>query len=65
MLSQPLKGYQNPWFTRFTRFGDTHLVFGQEQGISCGLACVIMAAYKINKLTPSVKAMYDEDDMMK
>ena len=54
-----------PWFTRFTRFGDTHMVFGQEQGISCGLACVIMAAYKINKLTPSVKAMYDEDDMMK
>ncbi len=52
------------WFTRFTRFGDAHFVFGQERQISCGLACVIMAAFKINKLKPKVKAMYDENDIL-
>ncbi|TWT55414.1 hypothetical protein KOR42_28000 [Thalassoglobus neptunius] len=52
------------WFSRFTRFGDVHLCFAQEQNISCGLACIIMAAFKINKLKPKVTAMYGEDDMM-
>lgn len=53
-----------PWFSRFTRFGDVHLVFGQERTISCGLACIIMAAFKINKLEPGKKALYDEDGIL-
>lgn len=53
------------WFTRFTRFGDAHMVFGQEQDISCGVACVIMAAFKINKIKPKTKAMFSEEDIMK
>lgn len=52
------------WFSRFTRFGDAHMVFGQERSISCGLACVIMAAFKVNKLVPGVKAMFDEDTIL-
>lgn len=52
------------WFTRYTRFGDMHLVFGQEQNISCGIASVIMAAFKINKLKPGTKAAFDEFEIM-
>ena len=52
------------WFTRFTRFGDMHMVFGQEQGISCGVACVIMAAFKINKFIPGRRALYTEADIL-
>lgn len=40
------------WFTRFTRFGDIHYVFGQEQGMACGLASALMCYTKINKLSP-------------
>ena len=40
------------WFTRFTRFGDMHLVYGQEAGMSCGIASVMMCVFKINKLAP-------------
>lgn len=52
------------WFARYTRFGDMHLVFGQEQSVSCGIACVIMAAFKINKLRPGVPAVFDEAEIM-
>ena len=52
------------WFSRFTRFGDMHWVFGQERNISCGVACVVMAAFKINKFTPGVKAAFSEDDVL-
>ena len=52
------------WFSRFTRFGDMHWVFGQEKEISCGVACVIMAAYKINKLRPGVKSSFTEADIL-
>jgi hypothetical protein len=52
------------WFSRFTRFGDVHWVFGQEREISCGVASAIMAAFKINKLTPGVKAVFDEDTVV-
>lgn len=52
------------WFSRFSRFGDVHMVFAQENTIACGLACVIMAAFKINKLVPGVKAMFDEKDIL-
>jgi hypothetical protein len=52
------------WISRFTRFGDMHWVFAQERTISCGVACVIMAAYKINKLTPGTRANFSEDDVL-
>lgn len=40
------------WFTRFTRFGDVHYVFGQEQGMTCGPSSALMCYTKITKLTP-------------
>ena len=52
------------WFSRITRFGDVHWVFGQEREISCGVACAIMAAFKINKLVPGTKAIFDEDTVL-
>jgi hypothetical protein len=52
------------WFSRLTRFGDMHWVFGQEKEISCGVACVIMAAYKINKLRPGVKSSFSEAEIL-
>ncbi len=41
------------WFTRFTRFGDMHLVFGQEQGMTCGPSSALMCYTKLMKLAPS------------
>lgn len=41
------------WFTRFTRFGDVHWVFGQEQGMTCGPASALMCYTKVMKLSPS------------
>lgn len=48
------------WFMRFTRFGDIHAVYGQEQPNSCGIACVLMATFKINKLVPGRTALHAE-----
>ncbi|MEM8690810.1 MAG: hypothetical protein AAGG57_02900 [Pseudomonadota bacterium] len=45
------------WFTRFTRFGDAHLVFGQEANMSCGIASILMCVFKINKFTPGATAL--------
>lgn len=45
------------WFTRFSRFGDMHFVFGQEQGMLCGPASARMCYTKINKLSPGA-ALY-------
>lgn len=53
------------WFTRFTRFGDAHLVYGQERQISCGVACTVMAAFKVNKIRPGTTAIFSEDDILK
>jgi hypothetical protein len=52
------------WIWRVTRFADVHWVFAQERRISCGVACVIMAAYKINKYAPGVKSEFSEDDIL-
>lgn len=41
------------WFTRFSRFGDMHFVFGQEQDMLCGPSSALMCYTKINKLAPS------------
>lgn len=48
------------WFSRFTRFGDTHLVYAQEAEQSCGIACVMMTVFKINKLVPGAAAITTE-----
>lgn len=48
------------WFTRFTRFGDAHIVYAQEAANSCGIACVMMVTFKINKLRPGATAVHQE-----
>jgi len=51
------------WFTRFTRFGDVHLVYGQQDNMSCGLASVMMCVFKLNKLSPGATALTTENDI--
>jgi hypothetical protein len=53
------------WFTRFTRFGDMHLVYGQEANMSCGIASVMMCVFKINKLEPGTTSVTVEQDIYK
>jgi hypothetical protein len=52
------------WFTRVTRFGDVQLVYGQEHGMTCGIASVMMCIFKINKLTPGKSAVTVEQDII-
>lgn len=51
------------WFTRFTRFGDAHLVYSQEAENSCGIACVLMTVFKMNKLRPGARALHAEREI--
>lgn len=51
------------WFSRITRFGDVHMVYGQEAGMSCGIASVLMCVFKINKLSPGKQAVQIESDV--
>ena len=51
------------WFSRITRFGDLHLVYGQEEDMSCGIASVMMCVFKINKLTSGAKAVLVEKEI--
>ena len=53
------------WFSRFTRFGDMHLVYGQEERMSCGIASVMMCVFKINKLSPGKTAVTIEQEIYK
>lgn len=53
------------WFSRFTRFGDTHLVYGQEANMSCGIASVMMCVFKLNKLRPGAAAVTVEKEIYK
>jgi hypothetical protein len=48
------------WHTRFTRFGDVHMVFSQEGDNACGIACVRMVLYKVNKLSWGKSALTSE-----
>ncbi len=52
------------WFSRFTRFGDAHVCYSQEAENSCGIACVMMAVCKINKLSMS-QAIHKEKEIYK
>ena len=51
------------WFSRISRFGDVHLVYGQEAGMSCGIASTMMCVFKINKLKPGATALTVETDI--
>ncbi len=51
------------WFMRVTRFGDVHLVYGQQANMSCGIASLMMCVFKINKLTPGAQALHVEKDI--
>lgn len=53
------------WFSRFTRFGDAHMVYGQERDNSCGLASIMMVVFKINKLKPGAQALHTENAVIK
>ena len=53
------------WFSRFTRFGDMHLVYGQEANMSCGIASLMMCVFKINKLSPGKTALTVEKEIYK
>src|SRR5438270_9102441 len=53
------------WFSRFTRFGDMHLVYGQEANMSCGIASVMMCVFKLNKLKPGSTSVTVEQDIYK
>ena len=58
------RGYRVAWFSRITRFGDVHLVYGQEARATCGLASVIMCVFKINKLTPGAETLLVENELV-
>jgi hypothetical protein len=51
------------WFTRFTRFGDAHFVFGQELGNTCGPSSALMCYTKLMKLAPGA-AFYGNTNQM-
>jgi hypothetical protein len=53
------------WFTRFTRFGDAHVVYGQEKQMTCGLASVMMVIFKKNKLVPGKTSVTTEEAIRK
>ena len=51
------------WFTRFTRFGEMHMVYSQENSNSCGIACVRMVVFKTNKFRPQAIALRSEQSI--
>lgn len=53
------------WFSRLTRYGDMHIVYGQEKDKSCGMASILMAYFKANKLTPGAPAIFAEERVIK
>lgn len=48
------------WYSRISRFGDIHMVYGQKWANSCGLASTVMCAFKTNKFAPGQQAVYEE-----
>lgn len=52
------------WFTRYSRYGDVHMCYSQETTATCGLACAVMAAFKINKLQPGNLSLFSEKDIL-
>lgn len=54
-----------PWYARISRFLDAHLVYSQHAPASCGIASVMMCAFKVNKLTPGQNSIYKEQEVYK
>lgn len=52
-----------PWFSRWSRFGDVHFVYSQAAQNSCGMASIMMAVFKVNKLRPGAAAVYKEQQV--
>jgi hypothetical protein len=48
------------WYSRISRFGDLHMVYGQKWANSCGLASTVMCAFKMNKFAMGQQAVYEE-----
>lgn len=50
------------WFARFTRFGQAHMCYAQEQSDSCGIASSIMVNFKLKSgsigLSSYAKALF-------
>jgi len=50
------------WFARFTRFGQAHMCYAQEQSDSCGIASSIMVNFKLKSgsigLSSFAKALF-------
>ncbi len=55
---QPMMG---SWFLRIDRFADVHLVAAQNKDQSCGLACIKMVIFKVNKLRPQSGFAFERD----
>lgn len=53
------------WFSRFTRYGDMHIVYGQERDNSCGMASIMMAFFKSYKLVPGRQSVYQEERVIR
>ena len=51
------------WFVRFTRFGQTHMVYAQERDQSCGIACAMMVNFKLNKFRFGAKTFLAEEEV--
>lgn len=52
------------WHTRVTRFGDVHMVFGQEKENTRTIACVIMAAFQIHGIVRGEPTFFSEADIL-
>ncbi|MDX2038571.1 MAG: hypothetical protein SFX72_18130 [Isosphaeraceae bacterium] len=59
---QPFMG---SWFLRIDRFADVHMVAAQNKNESCGLACIKMVIFKVNKLRPGAAALQTEKTIEK
>lgn len=57
--------YYGSWFLRIDRFADVHLVAAQNQDQSCGLACIKMVVFKVNKLRPGTSSLTTEHELEK
>jgi hypothetical protein len=52
-------------FTRFTRFGDMHVVYGREKNMTCGPDCVMMVIFQVNTLKPEKTSITTEEAIRK
>lgn len=53
------------WFVRMDNFQSHHIVYAQENQNSCGMACIRMVVFKVNKLVPNKGAIHTEKQIYK